>query len=78
MIKNIVFDFGQVLVHFEPKYMVGVYVDDKDDAKLLEEVVFDRLYWDRLDAGTISNEETVEEIQKMNGKSTKHLQVLQK
>ena len=62
MIKNIVFDFGQVLVHFEPEYMVGVYVDDKDDAKLLEEVIFDRLYWDRLDAGTISNEETVEKI----------------
>ena len=64
MIKNIVFDFGQVLVHFEPKYMVGAYVEDKDDASLLEEVVFDRLYWDRLDAGTISNEETVGKIQK--------------
>lgn len=64
MIKNIVFDFGQVLVHFEPKYMVGVYVEDKKDAELLERVVFDRLYWDRLDEGTITNEETIEEINK--------------
>lgn len=64
MIKNIVFDFGQVLVHFEPKYMVGVYVKDKADAELLEKVVFDRLYWDRLDAGTITNEETIEKINK--------------
>ena len=48
-IKNVVFDFGQVMVYFNPKYMVGVYVKDKDDAALLEEVVFDRLYWDRLD-----------------------------
>ena len=58
-IKNVIFDFGQVLVHFEPSYMVGAYVSDNDDKVLLEEVVFDRLYWDKLDKGTISNEETM-------------------
>ena len=63
-IKNVVFDCGQVLVHFEPSYMVGVYVSDKDDKALLEKVVFDRLYWDKLDLGTITNEETVNEIKK--------------
>ena len=52
-IKTVVFDFGQVMVHFEPSYMVGKYVTDKEDAALLEKVVFDRLYWDKLDAGTI-------------------------
>ena len=62
MIKNVVFDFGQVLVHFEPSYMVGVYCKDEADKALLEEVIFDRLYWDRLDMGTISNEETLLEI----------------
>ena len=55
--KNVVFDFGQVLVHFDPPYIVGRFVSDPADAKLLVEVVFDRLYWDRLDAGTLSNEE---------------------
>ena len=63
-IKNVVFDCGQVLVHFEPSYMVGVYVSDKEDKELLEKVVFDRLYWDKLDLGTITNEETVSEIKK--------------
>ena len=63
-IKNVVFDCGQVLVHFEPSYMVGVYVSNPDDKAMLEKVVFDRLYWDRLDMGTISNEETVNEIKK--------------
>ncbi len=63
-IKNIVFDFGQVLVYFQPEYMTGVYVTDPDDKALLCEVVFDRLYWDRLDAGTITNEETLTEIKK--------------
>lgn len=60
-IKTVVFDFGQVMVRFEPDYMVGKYVTDAADAKLLEEVVFDRLYWDRLDAGTITSEETLAE-----------------
>ena len=61
MIKNFIFDFGKVMVHFEPEYMVGKYVDDADDAKLLGEVIFDRLYWDKLDAGTITDEQVIEE-----------------
>lgn len=60
MIKNVVFDFGQVLVHFDPSYMVGKYVTDPQDAALLVDVIFDRLYWDPLDAGTISDEAVVE------------------
>lgn len=59
MIKNVVFDFGQVMIRFEPSYMVGKYASDKQDAALLEEVVFDRLYWDKLDAGSITDEEVV-------------------
>ncbi len=59
MIKNVVFDFGQVVVRFEPSYMVGRYVTDAQDCRLLEQVVFDRLYWDGLDAGTVSDEEVV-------------------
>ncbi len=57
MLKNIVFDYGNVMIHFDPAYMVGKYVNDEADARLLEEVIFDRLYWDRLDEGTIEDEE---------------------
>ncbi len=57
MIKYLVFDFGQVMVRFDPAYMVAQYVTDPTDATLLEEVLFDRLYWDRADAGTITDEE---------------------
>jgi len=59
MIKNVVFDFGQVLVRFEPEYMTGQYIKDENDIKLVSQVLFDRLYWDRLDKGTISDEEVV-------------------
>ena len=63
MIKNVVFDFGQVLVHFIPADMVGKYVTDPADSALLQEVVFDRLYWDKLDAGTITDEEVLTAVQ---------------
>ena len=63
-IKNVVFDFGQVMVRFDPAYMVGKYIADPGDAKLLEAVVFDRLYWDQLDAGTITDAELLADCKK--------------
>ena len=60
MIKNVVFDFGQVMVHFRPRWMVERCVSDKSDVQLLTEVVFDRVYWDRLDAGTITDAEVLD------------------
>ena len=63
MINNVIFDFGQVLVRFEPEYMCRAYADEKD-VPLLSEVLFDRLYWDRLDAGTISDGELLRDAKK--------------
>ena len=59
MIKNVIFDFGKVLVDFEPTYMTSRYIDNIEDIKLVSDVLFDRLYWDRLDAGTISDSEVI-------------------
>ncbi len=64
MIKNIVFDYGNVMIRFDPAYMVGRYVSDARDAALLAEVVFDRLYWDALDDGSITDGEIVEAVKK--------------
>ena len=64
MIKNVIFDFGKVLVDFEPTYMTSRYIDNIEDIKLVSDVLFDRLYWDRLDAGTISDSEVISESQK--------------
>ena len=60
MIKNVVFDFGQVIIKFVPEIMVSPYVTDEADKRLICDVLFDRLYWDKLDKGTISNEEVLE------------------
>lgn len=55
--KNIIFDFGQVIVRFDEEYMTSRYVKDKADCKLVKDVVFDRLYWDRFDDGSLTTTE---------------------
>ena len=59
MIKNVVFDFGQVMIRFDPLYMTGKYIEDEGDVELVAGVVFDRLYWNPLDSGDITDEEVV-------------------
>ncbi len=59
MIRWVVFDFGQVLVRFDPHAMCERYLDNETDIAVMERVLFDRLYWDKLDAGTITDEEAV-------------------
>ena len=60
--KNYIFDMGQVIVRFDTAHMTRAYIKDEADVKLAEEVIFDRLYWDRLDEGTITDEEIHEGI----------------
>ncbi|MBE6656061.1 MAG: HAD family phosphatase [Ruminococcaceae bacterium] len=57
MIKNIVFDFGRVIVDFEETKMTRAYVKDESMVETVRDTVFDRLYWDRLDLGTITDDE---------------------
>ena len=57
MIKHIIFDFGNVLARFYPDELSAPYVTDAEEKKLICDIVFDRLYWDILDIGSISDEE---------------------
>ena len=61
MIKNIIFDYGNTLVEFEPRNIALRFgVTDEEEIKLICEKLFDRKYWDRLDEGTLPQEEFVE------------------
>lgn len=57
MIRNIVFDFGRVIVDFDETKMTRAFIHDENEVALVRDTVFDRLYWDRLDLGTITDEE---------------------
>lgn len=64
MIKNVIFDFGNVLVKYDPVYIVSGFSDNQEDIQAVASVLFDRQYWDRLDEGTIEDSEVVEESKK--------------
>ncbi len=64
MKKYLIFDLGEVMVRFSPIDMCRKFIQDENEAKLVCDVLFDRLYWDRLDAGTIDNSELLAEVKK--------------
>lgn len=69
MIENCIFDFGNVLAEFDPLKLTAPYVADKDDVCRVSEVVFDRIYWDRLDKGNITDSEVIDGIcSRLSGK----------
>ena len=62
MIKNIIFDFGKVLVDFDPYYMTKQYFNNEEEIKLVSNIIFDRLYWDKLDKGGITDAEIKNDV----------------
>ena len=59
MKQNIIFDFGNVLGCFSTDCLTAPYVDTEEERIQIRDVVFDRLYWDPLDRGAITDEEVV-------------------
>ena len=62
MIRNIVFDMGQVLLRFDPAYFIeraGAADEDKD---LLLREVYKSLEWARMDRGSLTEAEAAESM----------------
>ena len=57
MTKNYIFDFGNVIVRFDPVLLTEACTPDPEERDAIWPVVFDRLYWDPLDWGGISDAE---------------------
>ena len=64
MYKNIIFDYGQVIISFDPYYMTNCFIKDEKVCQELSAIIFDRLYWDKLDNGSITDDKVREEIKK--------------
>lgn len=62
MIKNIVFDLGNVLVDFDPARFVLEKTADKEQQKLLIAEIFGSVDWLRFDKGTITKEELSQSV----------------
>jgi putative hydrolase of the HAD superfamily len=65
MIKNIVFDVGQVMMYYTPALYInrlGIY--DEEDIKILIKEVFDSAEWCATDSGRLSSEEAAKIVSK--------------
>lgn len=56
MIKNIVFDMGNVLVRFDPELFMDRYSLTGEDRRLIRNEVFRSVEWTMLDRGVIDEE----------------------
>ena len=62
MYKNYIFDFGNVLVRFCPIELTKCVVKDEEDAKLITDVIFNPIYWEKLDSGEVTDSRARERI----------------
>ena len=57
MIKNYIFDFGNVITEFIPEKLTAPYIKEQQQLNAVCEVVFDRKYWDKHDNNSITETE---------------------
>lgn len=62
MIRNIIFDMGQVLIYFRPDIFIERLEVPQEDRPLLLREVFNSVEWIQLDHGTTTEEEAVAAI----------------
>ena len=62
MIRNIVFDMGNVVIRFDPEYFIDrAGIHDPEDRRLIMNELFHSVEWAQMDAGTLT-EETAEPL----------------
>lgn len=64
MIKNIIFDMGNVLLEWKPAEIVARFIDDSDRIQKITHAVFENELWAKLDRGEASEEEVREYAKK--------------
>lgn len=59
MIKNLIFDFGNVVVRFDPYYMSSCVAELEEDRQILVKTVFNPVTFEQTDRGLITLEEHI-------------------
>ena len=62
MIRNIVFDMGQVLIHWTPDLLIDRHDVSAQDRELIKRELFSSVEWVQLDHGTITEDRALEKI----------------
>lgn len=62
MIKNIVFDMGNVILRWDPEYIASKLSNNLNEQKIIKDQLFNSKQWQLLDQGLISVDEALAQI----------------
>lgn len=62
MIKNIVFDMGNVLISYDTRRYLDKYVQYEEGKEILLKEVFNSIEWLRMDRGTMESDDAIKSI----------------
>lgn len=60
MLKNIIFDFGNVIMNYNPDEILNHYELSPEDHDLIRKTIFESKEWGEIDSGKITEEEATE------------------
>lgn len=60
MLKNIIFDFGNVLIDYDPDKILDHYDVNDDERAIFKKNIFGSKEWLEVDAGEITEDEAIE------------------
>ena len=66
MIKNIIFDLGNVIINYNQKKIINNFTEKEEEIKYIYDEIFHAPEWTLMDLGDITNDETIEIINKRN------------
>lgn len=66
MIKNIIFDLGNVIINYNQKELIESFTTNKEKIKYIYDQIFNSPEWTLMDLGNITIEETIQVINKRN------------
>ena len=66
MIKNIIFDLGNVIINYNQEKIIKSFTLNKDEHDYIIEQIFKSPEWHMMDLGTITNQEAANIINQRN------------
>lgn len=66
MIKNIIFDLGNVIINYNQKKIINNFTEKEEEIKYIYDEIFHVPEWTLMDLGDITNDEAIEIINKRN------------
>lgn len=76
MIKNVIFDLGNVLIDFKPMEYLMSLGFDKEKSEILNNIIFKSKYWYECDRGIYSNIEVAEFLSKEHSNFEKEIKII--